>query len=77
MARTGRTSRMTRRKVTAIAILLLISLVGFFLAYDYSGACGKPLTGDLVFCFFRNASVTVIRALPLGLALLLLISGRR
>ena len=58
-------------KLKAIAVLIALGVLAFVLPYDYAARCANVTALDLSYCFFRNTSVTVIRIVPLALALLI------
>lgn len=61
---------MKRRKIIMILILLAIGGAAWIVPYDFAGHCSKSASDDIAICFFRNAGITVLRFVPLLLAII-------
>ena len=60
-----------RRKLIAIATLLLISAVGFSIPEQWAHVqCSSVQGGCMVSAFFHGAALAAFRVFPLGLAIM-------
>lgn len=65
---------MNKRSLIAIGVLAAISAVAFLIPYSFDARCAHVTSFGMAYCFFRNAGVTLLPFIPMGLALLLLLA---